>query len=152
MSTLWTPGGEYQPKSEEPASSRPAQDAFAGQTLEANDSQDAAADFGEDGQEGARAEAERVAGEIRQADPAIIVANHCYGFFELAAVHLSSQPPNLLGAALAIDALGGVLGEVGDRLGDYLGDLRDALAQLRLAYVQLSSVASPPANPGGDSA
>ena len=40
----------------------------------------------------------------------VVVANHAYGLFELAAIHLSQQPPNLDQARLAVDALGAVVG------------------------------------------
>ena len=48
----------------------------------------------------------------------VVVANHAYGLFELAAIHLSQQPPNLEEARLAVDAL----------------------AQIRLTYVQISEM------------
>ena len=35
----------------------------------------------------------------------VVVANHAFGLFELAALHLSLQPPQLDQARLAIDAL-----------------------------------------------
>jgi hypothetical protein len=71
----------------------------------------------------------------------VVIANHCYGLFELAAVYLSGQPPRLDAARLAIDALGVLVDGLGDRLGEAHASLRDALAQLRLAYVQIASVA-----------
>ena len=121
MSTLWTPEGEYEPHQ--------GGDAATG-------AQD---EYGEPTAEQLR-EAQRIADELRGADPAVVVANHCYGLFELAAVHLSSQPPNLAAAAMAIDALAGIVDQVGDRLGEYRPELSDALGQLRLAFIQLSSV------------
>ena len=45
-----------------------------------------------------------------------VVANHAMGLFELAAIHLSQQPPDLGEAALAIDAMAAVVDAVGDRL------------------------------------
>ncbi|MCX6511835.1 MAG: hypothetical protein NT160_01925 [Actinobacteria bacterium] len=38
-----------------------------------------------------------------------ILANHCYGLFELAAVHLSISPPNFAEARVAIDGLAGLI-------------------------------------------
>jgi hypothetical protein len=67
------------------------------------------------------------------------VANHCYGLFELAAVYLSQQPPLLAQAQLAIDALGCLVDGLGDRLGEAQSPLTDALAQIRLAFVELSA-------------
>jgi hypothetical protein len=68
----------------------------------------------------------------------VVVANHAYGLFELAALHLSATPPRLDEARLAVDALGGLVDAVADRLGDARESLVDALAQIRLAYVQIA--------------
>ena len=67
----------------------------------------------------------------------VVVANHCYGLFELAAVYLSQQPAMLIQARLAIDALGALLDGLEGRLGDAEQQLKDGLSQLRLAYVQI---------------
>lgn len=67
----------------------------------------------------------------------IVVANHCYGIFELATIYLSNQPPMLFEARLAIDALGALIDGLQGRLGEAEPSLRQALAQLRMAYVQL---------------
>lgn len=69
----------------------------------------------------------------------VVVANHCYGLFELAAVYLSQQPPLLERAHLAIDALGCLVDGLEGRLGEGEGPLRDGLSQLRLAYVQIKA-------------
>jgi hypothetical protein len=47
------------------------------------------------------------------------------------------DPPRLDQAAIAIDALSGIVDTLGDRLGEHAEPLRDALAQLRVAYVQV---------------
>jgi hypothetical protein len=70
----------------------------------------------------------------------VVVANHAYGLFELAATHLSQQPPNLDQARLAVDALGAIVGALAGRLGDAEPSLNDALAQIRLTYVQISEM------------
>jgi hypothetical protein len=67
----------------------------------------------------------------------VVVANHCYGLFELAAVYLSQQPPLLSQARLAIDALGALITGLEGRLGEAEGQLKDGVTQLRLAYVQI---------------
>ncbi len=69
----------------------------------------------------------------------MVVANHCYGLFELAAVYLSQQPPLLERAQLAIDALGCLVGGLEGRLGEAEPSLKDGLSQLRLAYVQIDA-------------
>jgi hypothetical protein len=69
----------------------------------------------------------------------VVVVNHAMGLYELAAIHLSSQPPQLPQASLAIDALAALVDGLGDRLGDDIVTLREALATLRMAFVQVSS-------------
>ena len=76
--------------------------------------------------------------QLADAPAEVVVANHCYGLFELAAVYLSSAPPRLADAKLAIDAFGALVDGLGDRLGDGEGSLTQALAQVRLAYVQIA--------------
>jgi hypothetical protein len=67
----------------------------------------------------------------------VVVANHAYGLFELAALHLSLDPPKLDQARLAIDGLGYLVEGLGSRLGEPAGELKTALAQLRMAFVQM---------------
>lgn len=68
----------------------------------------------------------------------IVVANHAYGLFELAAIHLSQQPPQREEARLAVDAMAALVEGLAGRLGEAEPSLRDALAQIRLAFVQIS--------------
>jgi hypothetical protein len=70
----------------------------------------------------------------------VVVANHCYGLFELAAIYLSQQPPMLFQARLAIDGLGHLLTGLTGRLGEAEPALLESLSQLRLAFVQLDGV------------
>jgi hypothetical protein len=77
--------------------------------------------------------------QLATSDPAVVIANHCYGLFELAAVYLSEQPPRLTEAQVAIDALGGIVDALGDRLGEAGEPVAAGLAQLRLAWVQLQA-------------
>lgn len=67
----------------------------------------------------------------------VVVANHVMGLYELAAIHLGAAPPDLPQAALAIDAVGCLVEGLGDRLGPDAATLRDALANIRLAFVQI---------------
>lgn len=67
----------------------------------------------------------------------VMVGNHAAGFYELAALHLQQQPPNLPEAKVAIDALAGMLGAVAGRLGEHEGDLKAMLSQIQLAFVQI---------------
>ena len=80
----------------------------------------------------------------------VVVANHAYGLFELAALHLSLEQPQLDQARLAIDALSFLVEGLGDRLGDAAGELDAALGQLRLAFVQIQAgLAGPGPGPAG---
>ena len=87
-----------------------------------------------------------VARHLAAAPAEDVVANHCYGLFELAALHLSQQPPQLDKARLAIDSLGLLVDGLGDRLGQHAGALAEGLSQLRLAFVRIA--AAGPASDG----
>jgi hypothetical protein len=69
----------------------------------------------------------------------VVVTNHVMGLYELAAIHLSAKPPNLAAASLAIDAVGILVDGLGDRLGTDAPTLRDALSNIRMAYVSIKS-------------
>jgi hypothetical protein len=72
----------------------------------------------------------------------IVVTNHVMGLYELAAIHLSSMPPNLLSAALAIDAVACLVEGLEERLGEDAATMRDALANIRLAFVSVKSASA----------
>ncbi|HYF46752.1 MAG TPA: DUF1844 domain-containing protein, partial [Acidimicrobiales bacterium] len=100
-----------------------------------------------------RAEAEEAIAQMAQArqrvleaPPDVIVANHAMGLYELAAIHLSEEDPDLAAARLAIDAMGNLVEGLKGRLGEAEATLLDALAQLRMAFVQVSqgAEAAPP--------
>jgi hypothetical protein len=59
------------------------------------------------------------------------------GLYELGAIHLSADPPRLAEAALAIDAVAALVEGLGDRLGPETETLVAALANIRLAFVQI---------------
>lgn len=83
----------------------------------------------------------------------VVVTNHVMGLYELAAIHLSSEPPNLSAASLAIDAVAALVDGLGNRLGNDLPTLRDALANIRMAFVSVKSKsAGEAAGGGGDDA
>ncbi len=89
---------------------------------------------------------------VAEAPADVVVANHVMGLYELAAIHLSAPTPHLGSAALAIDAMALLVDGLGDRLGDPAAALRDALGNIRMAFVQIKGArsADPPA--GGDPA
>ncbi|HWE55503.1 MAG TPA: hypothetical protein VG435_08315 [Acidimicrobiales bacterium] len=129
MSSLWTPGGE-----------RPV-----GKTP---DAPPAAAAGAEPSEEEMRQHMAELRDRLANTPADVVVANHAYGLFELAALHLSLERPQLAEAALAIDALGCLVDGLGDRLGEPAGELGTALAQLRLAFVQVQAAQAAP--PAGD--
>ncbi len=74
---------------------------------------------------------------IAQMPAADVLANHLMGFYELAAIHLSQDPPHFADAAVAIDALRLILDGMEGRLGENESTLRQALTQIQMAFVQL---------------
>jgi hypothetical protein len=85
----------------------------------------------------ARIEAAMAEARARLADvPAeVVVTNHVMGLYELAAIHLSSPTPDLVSASLAIDAMAMLVDGLGARLGDDAPTMRDALVNIRMAFV-----------------
>jgi hypothetical protein len=150
VSSLWTPEGEHRIPREQPASaderpSEPHGDGLTGDARSARGGEMSAGgepDFSPEEQE----ELQRQMAELQErlADTPVedVVANHAYGLFELAALHLSRQPPALVESRLAIDAFGSLVEGLGERLGEHAGPLRDGLAQIRLAFVQISGAPS----------
>lgn len=82
------------------------------------------------------AEAQR---QVLAAPAAVVVANHAMGLFQLAALHLKQNRPDLAAARLAIDTMAGLLDAAGDRLGEDGETLREALTEAQRAYVVRSS-------------
>jgi hypothetical protein len=126
--SLWTPSGEHPVGKEPPSGAAPG-----GQQAPPSGSPPGGDADGPD------VDVDELRRQLATAPPEVVVANHCYGLFELAAVYLSQQPPLLPQAQLAIDALGYMVDGLGDRLGEARGSLSDALAQIRLAFVELSA-------------
>ena len=92
------------------------------------------------------AQVEAMRAELADAPVEVVVANHCYGLFELAAVYLSQQPPLIDQARLAIDALGCLVDGLEGRLGEGESALKEGLTNLRLAYVQIEGAQRAGAN------
>ena len=126
MSTLWTPGGEHDP---------PPQNAPAGVP-----GTETGAHAGEEDEE-AREQLRQLREQLAATPVADIVANHAIGLWELALLHLSpaeGDAPDLEQAQLAVDGVAALVEGLGDRLGRHEEPLREALRQLRLAYVEIS--------------
>lgn len=86
-----------------------------------------------------RAEMDEIRRRLSDVPAEMVVANHAMGLYELAAIHLSNEPPSLPQAALAIDAMGALVEGLAGRLGDADATLTQALAQIRLAFVQVKA-------------
>lgn len=132
MGSLWTPDGERPVSRPSPTSTpadapRSAPQPFGADPDDPDDLEPTDEEFA------------AMTAELLSTPATAIIANHCVGFFQLAALHLSQERPNLTEASLAIDALGAVVDQVGARLGEDGATLAEALAQIRLAYVQVKA-------------
>lgn len=151
MSSLWTPGGEHpigreSTRSDAGATNPPTASRRTGSVTSGTD----------DGEELTQEEAQQMEQRLEElreqlvSTPAeVVVANHLYGLFELAAIHLSQSPPGLRDARLAIDAMAAVVEGLKGRLGEAERPLTDALAQIRLAFVQIGETAAAPPGSSG---
>jgi hypothetical protein len=126
MSSIWTPDGEH---SVDPSSDNDDNDLRTPPGFGEMDDADGAAG---DAETARLADLQR---QLAETPAEIVIANHCFGLFELAALHLSQTPPQLDQAQLAIDALGALAESLDGRLGDPEPQLREGLAQLRMAFV-----------------
>lgn len=143
--SIWTPGGEHEVPREpqpEPGTAAPGGPGEAPDLsgIELPDGRSI-----EDLSPEERAQLEQIAAEmaetrrqLAEAPASTVIANHAMGLYELAAIHLSQEPPNFPEAKLAIDATAALVEGLEGRLDDAEATLRDAVQQLQLAYVQLS--------------
>jgi hypothetical protein len=160
MSTLWTPEGEW-PVNEDAGSqgsSLPGRDSgqggqsvgghkghsgqsAGGQGVGGQPSTEQSPSFPPEANAASSEEEEiaRLRKELADAPVEVVLANHAAGIFELATIYMFSNPPKLPQAQLAIDALGALLGGLKGRLGEAEKTMEDALAQIRVAYVQMVS-------------
>jgi hypothetical protein len=147
MSSLWTPRGEHPVDSEsppgEPDESTPRPDPTLDDVIASSLPEGMSID---DLSPEERARAEQMIKEMAEArerllatPAAVIVANHAMGLYELAALHLAEQPPNLGEATVAIDGLSALVEKLEGRLGEAEPTLREALDQVRMAFVQAKS-------------
>lgn len=151
--SLWTPGGEHQVPREpapdsgaqEPARSRPTD--MDEEALAEALGIPSLADLSDEEREQLEAAVAQMAETERQlaTTPAdVVIANHAMGMYELAAIHLRQDPPNLSEARLCIDALSALLDGLQGRLGQNEPTLIQARTQLQQAFVAVSGDASTP--------
>jgi hypothetical protein len=104
----------------------------------------------------ALADAERAMQDARrrlaEVPAEVVVTNHVMGLYELAAIHLSASPPDLRQSVLAIDAVACLVDGLGERLGEEYPTMRDALNNIRLAFVQIKGQLDATAGSGEPSA
>jgi hypothetical protein len=130
VSSLWTPGGEVPVPPGSPAGGGGPDDFDEVDPEELAETEAAI-----------MAEMEKARAQLASVPVSDVVANHVMGLYELAAIHLLQQPPHLADASVAIDAMGAVVESLEGRLGQHEGTCRDALAQIRLAFVQVKASA-----------
>ena len=123
--TLWTPDGEHAvpPPEQDPSGTAVPPER----------------ELSPEQEEQARAMAQELAearSRLLETEVATVVANHALGIYELAAIHLTADEPKLDEARLAIDALAALVEGLSGRLGNAEPTLKDALHQIRMAFVQ----------------
>ncbi len=122
--TLWTPDGEHPI---DPATS----------TAGAPDG--APADLSPEQEEQAREMARQMSearAQLLETEVSTVVANHALGLYELAAIHITAEDPDLTEARLAVDAMAALVDGLRGRLGEVEANLDEALHQIKLAFVQ----------------
>jgi hypothetical protein len=141
MSTLWTPSGERPiPRKDEPAPGGAPGGGAPGPGGRGSGAGSPGSGSGGDEptEEQIRAEMAELQARLAHTPAEVVIANHAFGLFELAGLHLSLDPPQLDQARLAIDALAALVEGLGDRLGPPARDLSAGLSQMRMAFVQIS--------------
>ncbi|MGK0227218.1 MAG: hypothetical protein ACI8XD_002043 [Thermoproteota archaeon] len=135
--SLWTPDGEHEVPRDQPAPAPAAKETTGG--IPGAPSLD-------DLSPEERAQAEAMAAELAEArerladtPSSMVVANHAMGLYELGAIHLSNDPPNLSEAKVAIDAMAAIVDALPGRLGEHEETLHAARAQIQMAFVELST-------------
>src|SRR3954453_7951405 len=102
MSSLWTPGGDRPvPRETEEPDLSAEQEQLLGELQAARE-------------------------QLASTPASVVVANHAIGLFQLAAIHLDREPPNLEDARLAIDVLAAIVDGRERRLGEEEEAMREA--------------------------
>ena len=75
---------------------------------------------------------------VAEAPAEVVVTNHVMGLYELAAIHLSAEPARSGRRRPSPSTPSACLVEgLGDRLGAEAATMRDALANIRMAFVEI---------------
>jgi hypothetical protein len=147
VSSLWTPEGEHRVR---PAGDEPAAPGSPGPPSRPDDTDIDLDDLDPEEQAELAGRLDELRRQLLGTPAEIVVANHAYGLFELAAIHLSQQPPQRDEARLAVDAMSALVEGLAGRLGDAERSLNDALAQIRLAFIQISEASTARDTEAGD--
>lgn len=151
--TIWTPSGEHEVPREAGDASGAAES--APRTAPPNQPAGEAGDRPEGQPTGQpemdpqmQQQMEQQLAEIRerilQTPIEAMLAQHFVGLYEIAAIHMSAESPNLHSARLAINAMDGILSATEGELGDAEESMQSMLHQLRLAYVSASQDSGEP--------
>ncbi len=128
--TLWTPDGEHPI---DRVSSTDTASATAG------DPGAAPSELSPEQEEQAREMARQMSEartQLLETEVSTVIANHALGLYELAAIHITAEDPDLVEARLAVDAMAGLVDGLRGRLGEVEANLDEALHQIKLAFVQ----------------
>ncbi len=135
MSSLWTPYGE------DPVP--PASDQTSGTTTPSPGGTGGGpgAPGDDQGQELDPEQMREMLARLAATPVEAIVTQFAVELQEIAVLHLglaSERPESLASAAMALDAMGGLVDALGDRLGPNAEPLRQAVAALRLGFVEVA--------------
>lgn len=145
--SLWTPGGEHQvprerapePNADQEPQARPTDmDEEALAEALGIPSLSELSDEEREQLEAAVAQMAETERQLATTPADVVIANHAMGMYELAAIHLRQDPPNLPEARLCIDALSALLDGLQGRLGQNEATLVQARTQLQQAFVAVS--------------
>ncbi len=137
MSSLWTPYGEQPVEPDRPEPGGPP----SGGPGDPGGGGDPGYDPGTDPEDLDPEQMREMLARLAATPVEMIVAQFAVQLQELVVLHLSlagERPESLAQAALAIDAMAAIVDGLGDRLEPNAEALRQVLAQVRLAFVEVS--------------
>ncbi len=143
--SLWTPDGERPVSADTPSTETPATETPAAESPMPDGGQPIPESLTPEQEEQARAMAHELAearARLLETDVSTVLANHAFGIYELAAIHLTAEEPKLSEASLAIDALTALTERLAGNLGEHEDELRGGLQQMQMLFVQRSSAAA----------
>src|SRR5271156_1979855 len=132
MSSLWTPSGEHFPKGDGNGDAPPPDDPENDTDVTQASRETPLTEE----QAAAQAEVDAMRAQLAHTPAEVVGANHCYGLFELAAIYLSQNPPQLFQAPLPERRSAGLVrgsqgprGGAGAGLGGHVLHARPALRE-----------------------